>query len=975
LASDVIYRVFEDSHGYLWFASRGGISRFDGYGFVNYGVRQGLPSAGVRDILERRDGSYWLATSNSGVCRYNPSSGRAQRFSCQTLGKTPDSNFAIQVYEDRSRRLWVGTGDGVFVAEAGQSAVFRPVLLASIQLQIDSITQDGAGAMWFATNGHGLYRVRTDGSKVHFPPTGAIRFVRALFTDRSGRVWCGTGRGLALLAREPTAGSSVIERSYESPRASENPATAIHQDRDGTIWFGGSSGLTRLSAGSLRTYTTANGLSQTWITAITRDLSGNLWLGTSSGGVMKASSTGFITYGGSDGVTDRVSAIVGDRANHVCTIGGIMLNLLISCEIDGSFRTIRPLFPPGLDNFGWGHDRIALQSREGEWWFATGRGVVRFPPVTDFTQLSRTAPKAVYTKSNGLAGNDVFRLFEDSRGDIWVSTTEDGGGLVRWDRRSETFDRYRGVFTPGQIPSAYAEDRDGNVWMGLYEGGLARYRDGRFTVFGERDGLPPGHIPTIHADAGGTLWAASFTSGLIRVEQPGASNPRFTRLTTADGLASDSVQSITSDAHGRLYIGTDRGLDRLNPATFEVRHYSVADGLCNSYVEVSHRDQDGQLWFGSSKGGLSRMIPQADLPEEGPRVLISAVRINGVTYPMSDSGSAVVDGLQLGPSQRRVEIDFAALHFRAGEVLRYQYKLEGADREWSAPDEQRSVNYANLASGSYRFLVRTVAQRATTQIATVTFSIARPVWQRWWFLSLMTVFCGAIVYRLHKYRLAQALEIEHVRMRIATDLHDDIGSALSQIALLSEVARRNFNANDQGLEPVTRIGELSRELTDSMSDLVWAINPRRDSLADLTHRMRRFANDLFGARDIECTFRSSSTDSDIKLSADARRQIYLIFKESVHNVVRHASCTRVSIEFGVGNSQLWLRVSDDGRGAAISDGMGGHGLSSMVQRAEVLGGTLSVDSEAGRGTTVTLTIPSPHGRGKKADTYLNRRAI
>lgn len=219
-----------------------------------------------------------------------------------------------------------------------------------------------------------------------------------------------------------------------------------------------------------------------------------------------------------------------------------------------------------------------------------------------------------------------------------------------------------------------------------------------------------------------------------------------------------------------------------------------------------------------------------------------------------------------------------------------------------------------------------------------------------------------------------------MRTRIATDLHDDIGASLSQIAILSEVVGRKVGGDGSTVaEPLAQIAGTSREMVDSMSDIVWAINPRRDHLEDLAQRMRRFADDLLSARDIALLFRAPDANQRLHLGADLRREVYLVFKEAVNNAAKYASCTRVEVKLRVAGGWLVLRVADDGRGFDPSafpngrGGMGGHGLASMRRRAGSLGGTLEVESAPGRGTAVTLKVPSG-GAGRLRKFWRRRKA-
>lgn len=299
------------------------------------------------------------------------------------------------------------------------------------------------------------------------------------------------------------------------------------------------------------------------------------------------------------------------------------------------------------------------------------------------------------------------------------------------------------------------------------------------------------------------------------------------------------------------------------------------------------------------------------------------------------------------------------------------------DEDWSAPTDQRTVA-ASLAPGKYRFLVRAINSDgiATPNPASVSFTILPPFWQRWWFLTIAAIVIGSLVYLIERYRVARAIELERVRTRIATDLHDDIGASLSQIAIMSEVVTQRVDQTDAKVnEPLQIIAGTSREMVDAMSDIVWAINPKRDHLSDLTQRMRRFASDIMSARDIAFRFRVPQADEkNIRLGADLRREVYLIFKESVNNLVKYSECTEADLEFKIEGDHLIIRVSDNGKGFDVEQatngnhtGMGGHGLASMRKRAATLGGSYEVKSEKGKGTIVLLKVPAGGRRTKFLD--------
>src|SRR5262249_38937301 len=337
----------------------------------------------------------------------------------------------------------------------------------------------------------------------------------------------------------------------------------------------------------------------------------------------------------------------------------------------------------------------------------------------------------------------------------------------------------------------------------------------------------------------------------------------------------------------------------------------------------------------------------------GSRQFVSALGETGMLLP------------DLSPGQNQLQIDFIGLSFAPGEVLRYQYKLEGTDRDWGSPTEQRSVTY-RLAPGRYKFLGGAVNSDGVSSAtpAVITFRILPPVWARWWFLMLVAIGLILILYRFYRYRVGRLLELERIRTRIATDLHDDIGSSLSRMAILSEVAKRQMEGAGNGsVSILTEIAESARGVVDSMSDIVWAIDPRRDDLKNVVFRVRQFASDLLGAKGISWTFQAPAEFDKAKLNPQQRRHIFLIFKEAISNSARHADCSSVWLSLAIVHNKIIAEIRDDGRGVAVvSDqvggiGRGGHGLLNMRSRAAQLGGELIIDSPPGGGTSIKVEVP------------------
>jgi ligand-binding sensor domain-containing protein/signal transduction histidine kinase len=971
-----INNIVRDSHGFLWFCTLEGLSRFDGYTFTNYGVEQGVPDRMVTDLIETRGGEYWIATFN-GLARFNPNGVPANaardkkadkrrtgpRFVNYPTNWLPNARYVVALLEDRDGTIWFTTTAGLgHLQKVGGQWQIRAVDLGPLATDVNPLLQDKDGALWIGTYAHGLYRRWPDGRVERYAGRNGLPYgpgehdhqIRALLEDRNGRLWVGTNQGLFQLVLKPAPGQSVIARTFTTKQGlPHNLVNALMQSSDGEIWIGTLGGLAELSSeGNTEGWklTSYPAMSKS-IDAFVEDRDRNLWMGTGIG-AMRLARNGFTTYGANEGFGDKgVNSIFEDQAGEVCVINKLH-NKLTLHRFDGTrFESVPFNLPPRITYLGWGWNQIALQDHAGEWWLATGQGLCRYPRVTRFEALAFTPPLAIYTSNNGMGGDEVFRIYEDFRRDVWVS----GAGIVtRWERATQTFhaaELHEGV-------SAFAEDRLGNLWMGFMLHDLARYRDGRFTLFTPAEGLPEGSIYSLLVDHLGRLWIGSNRGGVAKVDNLGAERPRFIKFPGTEGLSDTDVECLTEDRWGRIYIGTGHGLYRLDPETGRTKRYTAAEGLAGD-PNVAFSDRNGVLWFGSSEG-LSRLVPELEKPESHPRppIRITALRVAGIPYPVSELGETRLAGLVLEPTQNDLQVDFASLNFGVGEVLRYQFRLEGGGEDWSPPTDQRSINLARLASGEYRLQVRAVNGdgMASAAPATISFKVLAPVWRRAWFLAAAGLLMALAVYGFYRYRLAQRLELEHVRTRIATDLHDDIGSSLSGMAFLSEAVKRQMGSSrPEAFEMVSEVAAMARGLARSLSDVVWSIDPQRDDLNNVITRVRQSAA-VLESQGIAWLLEAPPQPEKVKLTPEQRHHLFLIFKEALNNIARHAHCTSASLTITVGDHKLHAEIVDDGCGFGSEEHQG-NGLRNMKLRAEQLGGRIIVDSAAGRGVRLNLTVP------------------
>ncbi len=997
LIGDGVVRVVPDGRGFIWFCTLEGLSRFDGYGFTNYTTADGLPDRHVNDLLVTRRGGYWIATEG-GLVRLNPQglppalarrgntngAGNVPLFTVYQPADNPKAKLVNVLFEDEAGVVWVGTGGGLYqLAEQDGQISFHAVALGQpntglSQCNVLAIATDQHGALWLGTEASGLFRLLPDGrteqyTTQHGLPTNNIK---ALLADRAGRLWAGTGTGggLLLLVAEPDTSRPIVARFYaEKDGLPSSWVAALYQAADGRLWAGTTHGLCEVlltdtgDRATFRVYAEAAGLCGDDLSAVTADRDGNLWVASARCGATKISRYGFTRYTAADGLNaTEINSIFENQAGALFVSTVTAKGRVINRFDGGKFTAIRPLMPVHTSYWGWGWKQTIMQDHLGDWWIPTNNGLFRSPQPTRFEQLARTPAQAV--KIDRVSG-EIFRLYEDARGDIWLATTGAGKELLRWERAANIWHDYTQAagFGPERLGTAFVEDRAGNLWIGTGgdDSALLRYRADRLTVFTHADGAPQGWYKDLYLDHAGRLWLASTVAGLVRVDAPTAPRPQFSAYTTVNGLASDNVLCVTEDQWGRIYAGTGRALDQLDPQTGGIKHYTAADGLPAGRVEVAFRDRQGALWFGTSFG-LARLIPEPERPRQPPAILLTGLRVAGLARPVSALGETDIPQLELGPAETQVTVDFLGLGASLGEELRYEYKLEGTGADWT-PTPTRTINFVNLAPGPYRLLVRAVsAEGAYSQTpASLAFRIAAPIWRRWWFIALAVLCAGGLAYALDRYRVARLLAVERMRTRIATDLHDDIGSGLSRVAILSEVVKQQTGATTPQAGPLlTEIAESARVLVAAMRDIVWAIDPRSDDLSSVLSRVRQFTADVLEPRKISFDFPAPPELAKVKLDPERRRHLYLIFKEAINNIARHADCASVSLRISIAHNRLTAEIRDDGRGFVAphprptpTDGEAGHGLENMRHRVAQLGGQLSLDAVPGRGTCLRLTIP------------------
>lgn len=995
LAGDSVHDIYQDRAGFLWIGTTTGLSRFDGRRFVTYDTRQGLPSPDVEQVLETSAGRLWVLTGG-GLARLEsrPAADDA-RFAVWRFGPDPERHVTA-LHEDARGRLWVGTESRLMrvvwemegAGSAGSGTLPFRVEAVWADHSISSMIDGPDGDLWASTF-RGLLRISGDGQE-SFYPTGGMN---DLAFDGEGTLWATSQAQRVVYALRPEGADDgpIVDWGERISRArrSREPICRVRAvgdvcvygspdslsvarpidllTGDGGLLVVGEHGLARFGEDGFRPFGRGQPPLEARFNTVFRDADDNLWLGGETDGLVRIAAGGMVSFNRADGLRGpHVVQILDSPPGElvVVTLGpdGYWLHVLGE---DGRFHPFRPR-GLGAGWEGWAWNRWVVRDHTGAWWIpAEGDALYRYPAVERVEDLADTEPIARYTTADGLPGLMFFRSYEDRNGDLWLGIIHAQKRTVVWrraDGRFESLGTEAGLPESDRSgpPTAFAEGPDGRLWLGFYNGGLARSLDRthrHFELFGEADGVPPSFVQHLDFDARGWLWIAA-KGAVLRVEDPGSPRPVFERLTQRDGLSAAGACCFAEDRFGHLYVGNDRGVDRLDPATGASRHLTTADGLASHGLRTVLAAPNGDLWFGTWNG-LSRLHPGEESPRRPPATRIGEVDVAGVPWPVPELGAERLTGLTLGPQEHRLTVGFFSIALRPGEVVRYQHRLEGTRDAWSPPSSARSVTFAGLPTGKLTFQVRSVGEDGSVSAApaTLTFEHLPPLWRRGWFLALMALLAVLSTWTVARLRSAQRRALERQRARIASDLHDELGSGLGGIGIVAELLAGNQEVGAAAKEAATEITTASRELGGALSDIVWALDSRTRSLPEVAGRLAQRGATLLSGSGTELTCDFPETWPETRPDAVVCRSVLLIGLEGLYNAARHAAADRVELILEPFGGDWRLVIRDDGRGLPGAGRLEpGHGMASMRRRAAEIGARVTWLETSAGGTTVALTF-------------------
>ncbi|MEP7141427.1 MAG: triple tyrosine motif-containing protein, partial [Ferruginibacter sp.] len=470
----------------------------------------------------------------------------------------------------------------------------------------------------------------------------------------------------------------------------------------------------------------------------------------------------------------------------------------------------------------------------------------------------------------------------------------------------------------------------------------------------------------------GKIWVTTYGAGLYVYRHGKNYGKAFSHITIKDGLTSSNYFSIAADDKKRLWLLSSKGFCAIDEEG-KYLYGAVPHPAINFHNYATDVRYPKRIFYNTLKNEL--LVPVAG----GLLIYYTDKKIQRVNSPIVFTGISIggkpmlYDSLyihqqtpEIPYGSNAVSFQFAALHYADPRNFVYEYKLHEDDVEWKQLFNSNSINFPALAAGHYTFMVRANDGEGHLSANTATFSfrIKPPFWQTAWFYLLIVAAVGFIVYGIYKYQLNKKLEVERLRLRISRDLHDDIGSALSSINILSKVALSKGSQDSAITSYLSKINHSSSQSMESMSDIVWAINPMNDKLEAIISRMKEFAADLCEAQGIELDFILPTELEQLSFDLAKRKNLFLVFKEAVNNSVKYSRCTQLKISFERLNNKIKMKVMDNGTGFDSTINNGGNGLRNMKERASECDGHLQVDSKLLQGTVITVEIPITRFGGK-----------
>lgn len=962
LSQSSVVDIAIDKTGFVWMATQDGLNRFDGKDFITFPgnfddittptgnqlgklvpgeqnklwlitrsgkleqmdllTQQASPFKNIKDqplpavsCVYQDSAHLFIGTRNEGLWIFNQQAN--QLLQLKKDGAMPISNNEIKdIFKDSRHQFWVLTSNGVTRLSTAISNSTFFLHNQEQPVRSSAITEDNQQNIWLGTFGNGLF-VKSKNADSFQPFTGfehaglpAGLVIETLLADNYGRIWVGTfSDGLYVIDNSQSIIHHFVSDKKDPSSIAYNDVLCIRQDSRGGIWIGTDGGGISYYDKRLSNFETITGnnlpenISIGQARAITTDKENNTWIGTSINGL----------------------TLLGKQPATI-----------------GNYKKIGAL----------------LTDRDGDIWVGTQENGLDI--------LDGRTRKLI---KKFLPGQTIWHLLEDAKGKVWVATRQQG--LYQMDKAQGELNHFDERSTPSLLENnvrTMVFTQDSLLYIGFEKAGIQL-----LNIKDKQSPPASGHSSAIFNGSVSVrsmyytpsiLWIGTFGNGLIALE---TGSGKSTVITEKQGLRNNTVYGIQPDGLGSIWLSTNKGLCRLRiPSRPEkisradMDAFTVEDGLqSNEFNTGAHyRSPQGRLFFGGIKGVTIFDPAKLSHTEQPLSVVITQVLTDN--QPLDTDTLITYKKVLLLPfRQNSLSFNFAALDVLSAGRLSYSYQLTGYDKDWMEAGNRNYAAYTHLPSGKYLFHVKASHNLSaeSAPVASLMIIISPPFWRTPWFIALCVLLLAAALYGIYRYRISQLIRLQRVRNRIASDLHDDIGSALTHISILSELSKAGVPPTAETAAFLNRISEEVASSGQALDDIVWSINSNNDTMDQMVARMRRYAAEILENRIEKYMIDFDDRFAHRRLSMEQRRDFFLLFKEVINNIYKHSKATQVEIRIWFEKNDLHLQVKDNGVGFDKSRSTERNGIKNMQARAERWNGRFLIHSEPGKGTETSISIP------------------
>jgi ligand-binding sensor domain-containing protein/signal transduction histidine kinase len=937
-------QIVQDDQGFVWFGTQYGINRYDGSEFKLFVHDPKQPNSlcgtYVHSLFKDRSGMLWIGC-NQLVDRFDPRTETFTHYRVEPEGAENQNMTVFHISQDREGLMWIATNTGLHSLDASTGVIrhFRRTPDRPDGLTTNDINwtgEDRRGSFWVGSrDGLDQFDRATGTVLLHIPVPDRLQV--SFFEDQAGEFWITqwTGNGLALFDRTTHILSRFSFYERDPPPGSYTGVTGIAEDREGKLWLGSPGmGLLRFEPASGRFFRYRNrphdpqSIGEDKVISLFEDQAGNIWVG------LHAHEPNYFVPYPSHFTTfkhdpDEPDSLPTDFVNAIYE--SAQGTLWLGNDL-GLYEYDRATHRGKLITAGLGANPMVItviQDRSGIIWFGTyGHGLVSFDPRSGTYTLYRHNP----SDPSSLCNDVVHRLFIDHSGILWIGTE---GGLSALDPGSRQFRNYYtgSAGVAGQYYLTIAEDKAGTLWLGTGRSGLQHFdpATGRVTEYKpsrqDPNGLRDNVVQSVAVSASGIVWLGT-QNGLNELNP---ATGQFKGYDTGNGMPANFVSCLVEDDHGAIWLGTNRGISRFDPKSHTFSNYSVADGLPGydfTGWSACSKSSRGELFFGGYSGGVAFVPENVQATPPIPRVVLTSLEVSGAIVPIGPNellheSISYTSRLTLGHQQDSFTLQFAGIDYASPNANRIRYMMEGFDPRWyENRGNIRRATYSTLPAGDYDFRVQAASARGSWSEpgTSLHITVLPPWWATWWFRTAYTAFAVLVLAAAYVIRMRQLSRQLTIRMeeridertRLARDLHDTFFQSVQGLLLTFNTASALLKKDEPARVIIDEALVKSDRVMLEGRELVLDLRGPSNKTTELADALGLAGSDLN---------KTYPTGFQVAVIGDPRPLHPIVFeemhrfgREALSNAFRHAHAKMIEAELHYERNQLRIRIRDDGVG-------------------------------------------------------------